>query len=152
MTDAMQHVAVASLPVAIGLVALALGAWGALAAQLDDADTVRLARTYLRPLSSWALVALGVHTLALAAAGDGSGLAFALVVVLAVGAVVLRFARVPEQLATASASPPPPEAPRAPDAPVPAPPPTGPVAPTDGPLWAGRDPRRPRDPTALWNG
>lgn len=146
----MHHIAVASLPVAIGLVALALAAWGALSAQLEDADTVRLARTYLAPLSTWALIALGVHMLALLASGDASGLAIALVLALAAGAVALRLADAPEQ--TAVAAPPPPEAPRAP-APEPEPVPAGPVAPTDGPLWAGpREARRPRPSTTLWNG
>lgn len=142
----MHHIAIASLPVAIGLVALALGAWGALAAQLDDADTVRLARTYLEPLSTWALIAIGVHALALLAAGDASGLAIALALALAAGAVALRIAPAPEQT---GAAPPPPAAPRAPE---PAPVPTGPVAPTDGPLWAGRDARRPHGSRALWDG
>lgn len=145
MSDLTHHVAVASLPVAIGLVALALAAWGALSAQLEDADTVRLARTYLAPLSTWALIALGVHTLALLAAGDATGLAIALVLALAAGAVALRLADAPQQTA-AAASPPPP-------APEPEPLPSGPVAPTDGPLWAGpREARRPRSSTALWNG
>jgi hypothetical protein len=141
-----QHLAVASLPVAIGLVGLALGAWGALAAQLDDADTVRLARTHLEALSTWALIALGVHALALLAAGDMSGLALALILALAAGAVALRIAPEPEQT---GATPPPSAPPRAPE---PSPVPTGPVAPTDGSLWAGRDARRPRGSTALWNG
>jgi hypothetical protein len=148
MSDLMHHVAVASLPVAIGLVALALGAWGALAAQLDDADTVRLARTHLEPLSTWALLALGVHTLTLLLAGDASGPALALALALAAGAVALRIAPEPAQTGTATA-PPPPEAPRAPE---PAPIRTGPVAPADGSLWADRDARRPRSSTALWNG
>lgn len=143
MSDLMHHVAIASLPVAIGLVALALGAWGALAAQLDDADTVRLARTYLEPLSTWALVAIGVHALALLAAGDAGGLSVAFVLLLAVGAVALRIAPAP---APARAAPP-----RAP-APEPAPPPSGPVAPADGSLWADRDARRSRASAALWNG
>jgi hypothetical protein len=151
MNDLMHHIAIASLPIAIGLVALALGAWGALAAQLDDEDTVRLARTYLEPLSTWALVAIGVHTLALLAAGEAGGLAIALSLLLAAGAVALRIAPAPAQTATATAPPRPPEPPRA-AAPEPAPLPTGPVAPTDGPLWAGRDARRPRSSTALWNG
>jgi hypothetical protein len=150
MSDVMHHLAVAALPVAIGLVALALGAWGALAAQLDDADTVRLARTYLEPLSTWALIAIGVHALALLAAGDASGLALALALALAAGAVALRIAPAPEQTGAATA-PPTPEAPRAPE-PAPAPIPSGPVAPTDGPLWAGRDARRRHGSTALWNG
>jgi hypothetical protein len=144
-----HDVAVASLPIAIGLVALALGAWGALAAQLDDADTVRLARTYLEPLSTWALIAIGVHALALLAAGGASGPAIALALVLAAGAVALRIAPAPEQIGAATAPPPPPAAPRMP---APAPVPKGPVAPTDGPLWADRDARRPRGSATLWNG
>jgi hypothetical protein len=156
VSDLLHHLSVAALPVAIGLVALALAAWGALAAQLDDADTVRLARTYLEPLSSWALIAIGVHALALLAAGDATGLALALALALAAGAVALRIAPAPQQHATATpaATPPPPEAPRprAPE-PEPAPLPTGPVAPTDGPLWAGpREARRPRESAALWHG
>lgn len=157
MSDFIHHIAVAALPVAIGLVALALAAWGALAAQLDDADTVRLARTYLRPLSTWALIAIGVHAVALLGSGEATGLAIALALALAAGAVALRLAPEPEQHAQAAATPRPPEAPRprlrAPE-PEPAPLPTGPVAPTDGPLWAGpREARRPRESaTALWHG
>jgi hypothetical protein len=150
-TGLMHHLAIASLPVALGLVALALGAWGALAAQLDDEDTVRLSRTYLDPFSTWALIALGVHTLALWAAGEAGGLAIALSLLLAAGAVALRIAPAPAPTATATAPSRPPEPPRA-SAPAPAPLPTGPVAPTDRPLWAGRDARRPRSSTGLWNG
>jgi hypothetical protein len=156
VSDLIHHIAVAALPVAIGLVALALAAWGALAAQLDDADTVRLARTYLEPLSTWALIAIGVHALALLAAGDATGLSLALALALAAGAVALRIAPAPRQ--HAAATPPPPAAPRprapAPDPdPEPAPLPTGPVAPTDGPLWAGpRDAHRSRASAALWHG
>lgn len=151
MTGLMHHVAIAALPIAIGLVALALGAWGALAAQLDDADTVRLARTYLEPLSTWALVAIGVHALALLAAGDAGGLAVAFALLLAAGAVALRIVPAPGQAAVTT--PPPPAPPRAPG-PGPAPLPTGPVAPVDGSLWANRDrdARRPRGSATLWNG
>lgn len=146
MNELMHHIAIASLPIAIGLVALALGAWGALAAQVDDDDTVRLARTYLEPLSTWALIGIGVHMLALLAAGDAGGLSLALSLLLAAGAVALRIAPAPAPRQTATSPPAPPKAPVAPE-------PTGPVAPTDGPLWAGRDAaRRPRSSTALWNG
>lgn len=154
MSDFIHHISVAALPVAIGLVALALAAWGALAAQLEDAETIRLARTYLEPLSTWALIAIGVHALALLAAGDASGLALALALALAAGAVALRIAPEPVQHAATSATPPPPAAPRtrAPE-PDPAPLPTGPVAPTDGPLWAGpREARRAREAATLWHG
>jgi hypothetical protein len=152
MSDVLHHLAVASLPVAIGLLALALAAWGALAAQLDDADTVRLARTYLEPLSTWALVAIGVHALTLLGSGDASGLAVALALALAAGAVALRIAPEPAQQRAPATAPPPPAAPRAPE-PEPPPLPTGPVAPTDGPLWAGRDARRATaDSAALWPG
>jgi hypothetical protein len=152
MTDALHHIAIASLPVAIGLVALALGAWGALAARLDDADTVRLARTYLEPLSTWALVAVGVHALALLGADEAGGPAIALSLLLAAGAVALRLAPAPAQTGeTATTVAPAPPAPTS--EPAPAPTPAAPVAPTDGPLWAGRAAaRRRQDPTALWNG
>ncbi|WP_445148725.1 hypothetical protein [Baekduia sp. Peel2402] len=154
MSEFIHHISVAALPVAIGLVALALAAWGALAAQLEDAETIRLARTYLEPLSTWALIAIGVHALSLFAAGDASGLSVALALALAAGAVALRMAPEPAQHAADAATPRPPEAPRprAPE-PEPAPLPTGPVAPTDGPLWAGpREARRAREATTLWHG
>jgi hypothetical protein len=141
MTGLFHHVAIASLPVTIALVAIALAAWGALAAQLDDADTTRLARTYLEPLSTWALIAIGVHLVALLLAGDAGGLGIAMALALAAGAVALRAADVPD---AAEPHAPEPE-------PEPAPiPPTAPVAPADGSLWADADTRRPRERAALW--
>lgn len=147
MSDLLHHLSVAALPVAIGLVALALAAWGALAAQLEDAETVRLARSYLEPLSTWALIAIGVHTLTLLAAGDATGLALALALALAAGAVALRIAPEPQQH-TAPTSPPP----VSPPDPEPAPLPAGPIAPADGPLWAGPREARRRESATLWHG
>lgn len=142
MTDLFSLVAVATLPIAMVLVAIALAAWAALAAPVDDADTVRLARTSLAPVSTWALIAIGVHLVALLLAGDAGGLGIALALALAAGAVALRASEVPE--GTEGAEPRPPEAPRAP---APAP---GPVAPADGSLWADPGARRPRASATLW--
>ena len=65
MSGFLGHVADASLPVAIGLLLLATAAHGTLLAHRDHAG----ARRYLEPLSTWCLVALATHTLALIAAG-----------------------------------------------------------------------------------
>jgi hypothetical protein len=92
MTAFMHDLAGASLPVAIALLALAASARAVLWAQIDHAPARRIAAQYLEPLSTWGLVAVGVHTLAVGAAGDAGVGSLALALVLGVAAVVLRSA------------------------------------------------------------
>jgi hypothetical protein len=125
MTDALHHVTRAALPVAVVLLCFALTARAVLWAQLDHAPARRIARQYLEPLSTWCLIAAGVHTLALGLRGDAELIAFVVPVVIGVAAVALR--------------PPGEPAPDAPKAEPAAPAPTQPVAPTPVPaghLWS----------------
>jgi len=92
MTAFAHDVARASLPVAIGLLALAVTAAAALWAPVDDARALRLARQYLEPLSTWCLIALGAHVVARGAAGELDVLSLALPLVLGAAAAVLRSA------------------------------------------------------------
>jgi TctA family transporter len=86
----MSDIARASLPVAIVLLILTTVAHGALLAPIDDARARLVARRYLEPLSTWCLVALGTHTLALIAAGSAGVFSLVVAVVLGVAAVLLR--------------------------------------------------------------
>ena len=137
----------ASLTVAIGLLVLVVTAAVVLWAQVDDPRAQRLARRCLEPLSTWCLVALGTHTLALGMAGDLGVLSLALPLVLGAAAVALRSAAeagAPRQAARTARAAAPPRA-ASPVGPAPAPAPARSDAPApapDGTLWAGR--RRPR--------
>ena len=102
MTAFMHDVARAALPVAIGLLVCALAAAAVLWSRFDDAQAQRLARQYLEPLSTWCLVALATHTLALGAAGEASVLSLVLPLALGAAAVLLRVA--PEQETAAPAA------------------------------------------------
>ncbi len=129
MSALMHDVARAALPVAIGLLICAAWARAVVWAQIDHGQAQRIAQQYLEPLSTWCLVAVAVHTLALGAAGDADVLSLALPLVLGAAAVVLR--------ATGEPSGPPAVA-REERPPAPPPPATAPVparAP-DGSLWA----------------
>jgi len=140
MTAFMHDVARAALPVAIGLLVCALAAAAVLWSRFDDAQAQRLARQYLEPLSTWCLVALATHTLALGAAGEASVLSLVLPLALGAAAVLVRTA--------ADSSPRPAPAPAepvkrraaAPPAPPPpathAPPATPTAAHPSAPLWA----------------
>ena len=90
MTNFLSAVADASLPVAVGLLILAAAARGVKWLVPDDPRMERLAQQYLEPLSTWCLIALGVHTFALVAAGRTDVIGVALPIVLGVVAVFLR--------------------------------------------------------------
>ena len=144
MSGFAHDAAGASLTVAIGLLALASAAAVVLWAQVDDPRAQRPARHYLEPLSTWCLIALGTHTLALGAAGDLAVQSLALPLVLGAAAVVVRSA--------AEAQPPGQAVHRPAVRTRPAAPPAAPTqAPApDGALWAGGDDdRSPR--TGLWS-
>jgi len=92
MTAFMHDVARAALPVAVGLLACTAAAAAVLWSRFDDAQAQRLARQYLEPLSTWCLVALATHTLALGAAGEASVLSLVLPLALGAAAVLVRTA------------------------------------------------------------
>jgi len=92
MTAFMHDVARAALPVAIGLLTCAAAAAAVLWTRFDDTQAQRLARQYLEALSTWCLVALATHTLALGAAGEASVLSLVLPLALGAAAVLLRTA------------------------------------------------------------
>jgi hypothetical protein len=127
MSSLLHHISTAALPVAIGLLTLTALARAALSLDIDDADTQRLARRYLVPLGLWCLVATGVHTAAMVAAGDAGGFSVALALLIAAGAVWLPWV-VTEQTAVVAeevvaslartAPAPPPAAPARPAEPV----------------------------------
>ena len=114
MTAFLHDVARAALPVAIGLLTCAAAAAAVLWSRFDDAQAQRLARQYLEPLSTWCLVALATHTLALGAAGEASVLSLVLPLALGAAAVLLRTATesgprpAPAELAKRRAAAPPP--------------------------------------------
>jgi hypothetical protein len=123
MSSFLGHVANAALPVAVGLLVLAAAAQGMLLAQREHAG----ARRYLEPLSTWCLIALGTHALALIAAGRAGVFSLSVVLALAAGALLLRSA--------AETSEPAGDEPAAPPlAPPVTPPPPQPAA--SGHLWA----------------
>src|SRR5689334_23541551 len=108
----MSHVTQAALPVALGLLSLALAARAILWAEIDHAPARRIASRYLDALCVWCLIATGVYTVALALRNDAELVAFVVPVVIAVGAVLLRPAREsapaepsPEPAAAAAATP-----------------------------------------------
>jgi hypothetical protein len=153
MTAFLHDAAGASLPVAVGLLALAVAARGVLWAGIDHGPAQRVAERYLDPLALWCLVAVAVHTVALGAAGDADAFSFALPLALGVGAVLVRPARdVPEptertQRPERVDQPPVTAAPRT----TPAPPTPAPAPAPDGRLWTDRgDDDRGRR-TGLWS-
>jgi xanthine/uracil permease len=123
MSGFLGHVADAALPVAIGLLLLATAAHGMLLAHGDHSG----ARRYLEPLSTWCLVALATHTLALIAAGRAG--VFSLVVALALGvaAALLRSMAETDEPSTDEPETQPFAPPATPAAPIPA---------AAGTLWA----------------
>ena len=134
MSILLHHISTAVLPVAIAL--LTLTALARVALWTEDADTRRLARRYLDPLSVWCLIAVAVHTLALVGAGDATGAALALAFGLAAAAAWL-----PRTAGEPVAEPPraaPAEPAPATPAGEPGPPPTRPPRPLapGEPLWA----------------
>jgi hypothetical protein len=140
MTAFMHDVARAALPVAIGLLVCAAAAAAVRWSRFDDAQAQRLARQYLEPLSTWCLVALATHTLALGAAGEASVLSLVLPLALGAAAVLVRTATEsaprpaaaePVKRGAAAAPAPPPPATRATHAPS-----AAPAAHPAAPLWA----------------
>jgi hypothetical protein len=86
----MSDVAVASLPVAIGLLVLAAAARAVVWADARDERLARVARDHLGPLSTWCLILIAVHAVALGGAGElgaGNG---GLSLIIAAAAVLLR--------------------------------------------------------------
>jgi len=141
----MHDVARAALPVAIGLLVLATTARAALWARLDDERVARLAAQYVEPLSTWCLVALAVHTLALGLAGEAHALRVALALALGAAAVVLRASGEATERPTPSAAPP--VVPAAPAAAAPASPAASPSR-----LWADPTDDESARRTGLWSG
>jgi hypothetical protein len=161
VTGFMHDVASASLPVAIGLLALAATARAVLWARLDHAPAQRLAQHHLEPLSTWCLVAVAVNTAAVGAAGDAGVVSLALPLCLGVAAVMLRSAGerdAPAAAAPAKARPRPapgttaPAAPAPPAPPAPAPAAPVPAAPTPpGSLWADETDDEATRRAGLWS-
>lgn len=119
MTSFFDHVATASLPVAIGLLVLAAVARAALWAQLDDARVQRLAAQYLEPLATWSVIAALVNAVALGGSGELGFGGLALALAIAFAAMMLR-----------------PGTDAAVAAPQPEPEPAEPAAPRPGGLWS----------------
>src|SRR4051794_38457330 len=90
MTGAFHHIAAASLPVALGLLVLAVVARGALWARPSDGRIERIAAGHLGPLSTWCLILIAVHAVALGGAGELGAGGLAVAVVIALAAVLLR--------------------------------------------------------------
>jgi hypothetical protein len=90
MSDALHHVAVASLPVAIGLLVLAAVARAVLWADVKDERLARVAREHLGALSIWCLILVAVHALALGAAGELGAGSFGAALAIGAAAVLLR--------------------------------------------------------------
>jgi hypothetical protein len=139
----MHDVAAAALPVAVGLVALAVTARAVIAVELDHAAARRLAAQYLEALSVWALAAVATHVLALGLAGEVGVGSLIVAIGLGVAAVLAR---------TTAAEPEAAPAPVAPEAPPPTPgaPAAEPAAPAHS-LWVDTrdDDTTPR--TGLWS-
>jgi len=145
----MHDVAAASLPVAIGLLALAATAWAIEFAQVSDA-TKRVARQYFEPLSTWCVIALGLHTLAVGAAGEAGVGSLAAPLGLAVAAVLLRSAGAPRNPIAAEREPQRASRPATP--PPPAPDPAGTAAPAPArALWADATADEPARRNGLWS-
>ena len=154
MTAFMHDVARAALPVAIGLLVCAAAAAAVRWSRFDDAQAQRLARQYLEPLSTWCLVALATHTLALGAAGEASVLSLVLPLALGAAAVLLRTAAgsgprpAPAEPAKRRAAAPPPRPARPP---ADAPPAATQAAHPTAPLWAEPADDEPATRSGLWS-
>jgi hypothetical protein len=145
MNALLHHISIAALPVAIGL--LTATALARVALWMEDAETERLARRCLDPLSLWCLVAVAVHTLALVGAGDADGGSLALAFGLSAAAVWLPWtAGDPVAEPRAVPAEPVPDTPS--DEPEPSPRPARPLAPGES-LWA-RPVAVDRRATDLW--
>jgi hypothetical protein len=141
MSGLAHDVAGASLPVAITLALLA-----AAARALRWAPV----RQYLEPLTTWCLVAVLVHALAVGLAGEASIGTLAIPLVVALAAVLLRPAGEQKAPVAAETAPPAPAA-ADPTPSAPAATPATSPAPATGALWSGpdRDESVPRQ--GLWS-
>jgi hypothetical protein len=135
----MHHVAGAALPVAVGLLVLAAGVRGALAARVEE----QTARLYLDPLSTWAAIGFAVYLLAVLVAGHPGVRSLAVGITLGAVALLLREPGQAAEAAPAAAAPPP--------APAPTPPPAAaaPTPPAPTPRRPAPSPRAPGGP--LWD-
>lgn len=120
MSAFLSHVAGAALPVAIGLLVLTAAARASLWAEMDHT----LARRYLEPLSTWCLIAVATHTIALGAAGDARLGTLVFPLGLGIAAAALRPAGEADEASAIEPEKQPAVA--------------APTTPTDGPLWARR--------------
>jgi hypothetical protein len=121
----LADVADAAMPVAVGLL-IGAGAARATLSQLDHASARRLAHRYLEPLTTWCLIALGVHAVALLAAGEAGVFSLSLVLIAGGLAVLLRLVDEPEADVVEESAEPPAVPPVA----------TAPIPVSEGPLWA----------------
>jgi hypothetical protein len=90
MTSFFDHVATASLPVAVGLLILAAAARAAMWAQVDDERVRRVAARYLEPLATWSVIAALVHAVGLGGSAELSFGGLAIGLAIAFGGVLLR--------------------------------------------------------------
>jgi hypothetical protein len=86
MSDAFHHIAAASLPVAIGLVVLTAIA----RALVNDERLGRIAREHIGALSTWCLMLVAVHAVALGGAGALGAGSVGVTLVIGAAAVLLR--------------------------------------------------------------
>jgi hypothetical protein len=122
MTSLFDHIASASLPVAVGLLILAAAARTVLWVQVDDARVQRVAAQYLEPLATWSVLAILVHAVALGGAGELSFGGLGVALAIAFAGVLLRPSGAPAEALETS--------------PEPAPPAPQPEAPRPGGLWS----------------
>jgi hypothetical protein len=99
-------VAVAALPVAVGLLALAAAARAVVWSGLDHAVAGRLSHLYAEALSTWCLAAVATHVLALGLAGEAALGSMIVPVLIGVAALLLRPALVGATPVAAGAEPP----------------------------------------------
>jgi peptidoglycan/LPS O-acetylase OafA/YrhL len=90
MTTFFDHVASASLPVAIGLLILAAATKAALWANVGDERVQRVAAQYLEPLATWSVIAALVNAVALGGSGALSFGGLAVAVAIAFAGMMLR--------------------------------------------------------------
>jgi hypothetical protein len=146
MSALMHDVARAALPVAIGLLILAVTARVALSAGLDDDRARRLAAQYLEPLATWCLVALATYAVALGLAGEAGVLSVAVALALGAAAMALRVSGETTEAPARPAAPAPEPTPAPEPAPA-APPPASPA----GRLWADPTDDETARRTGLWS-
>jgi hypothetical protein len=90
MSDALHHVATASLPVATGLLVLTAVDRAVMWAEVKDERLAHLAREYLGALSTWCLILVAVHAAALGGAGGLDAGSVGVALVIGAAAVLLR--------------------------------------------------------------